>query len=85
MIHNDAYNSTFTHEMNAALTSRNIEYLASEIQRLSKNISERQELSDLCSIHYDEEMSKLQFCLALLDSLQRHSETTKLICDVVNF
>jgi len=84
MINCQPYQKSFTQDLQNAFRDRNNAFFHREIKRLCYMVANRPNNFDN-STEYDPITSRLHVCLALVDSLARHGDTTKLINDVVNF
>jgi hypothetical protein len=84
MLDNPPYQHAFSEDLKRAFRERDSAWLHAEIKKLCRLISLRDGTFDN-STRYDHELSRLQVCLALVDSLTRRGETQKLLCDVINF
>lgn len=84
MINCKPYQLTYTDDLKAAAINRDSAFFNKEIRRLCTLIASRTG-TEKDHTEYDAETSRLQLCLALADSIDRHGDTTKLICDMINF
>lgn len=83
MLHSEVYNLAFTKDLFDAQRDGNVEFLTSEINRLSALVGTR--TADQHPTVYDPDFSRLMIALAILDCIKRHGQTVQLLCDVINF
>ncbi len=84
MINCKPYEKSFSEDLRTAFRNRDDAFFHREIKRLCGMVARRPNDFDN-STEYDHLTSRLHVCLALVDSLVRHGDTTKLMGDVVNF
>jgi len=82
MLHSDAYNKSWTPDIQAAYYRRDVQFFKREVSTLMTLISVRERAPDG---DFDSQMSRLLICLALYDHLANGGDTIGLLLDVVNF
>lgn len=81
MLHSDAYNKSWTPDIQAAYYRRDAQFFEREAACLMTLISVREK----CDLEFDKDMSRLLICLALHDHFANGGDTIGLLLDVVNF
>ena len=84
MLYSQVYNTVFTDDLKDAYRNNDVVYVTAEIKKLAAQIAERDDC-DAYNCKHDPLMSRLQFCLAIVDSALRHAQTTQMLCDIINF
>lgn len=83
MLHNRPYNECWTADIKTAWATHDAAFFKAQVKQLSAIIAARPDDHPVSA--FDPEHSRLLICLAALDCIQHHGETTNLILDVVNF
>jgi hypothetical protein len=84
-MHFEIYNKAITEPMKQAFIARDNIYFINEIKLLSSIVLNKEITPPLTSTYYDLDLSRLQICLAMYDSLNMRGQTSQLLGDYINF